>query len=581
VATKRSDPKAIRRRLYEDFPYYAPRALKIRPKDPQPGKGIIPFSLNAAQRIFWEAVEAQLAQSGRVRIIVLKGRQQGLSTLIEGLLYWYVSQRQGMRGMVVAHKSDGTNNLFTMTRRYHDHCPEILRPHTTYSSRKELVFDKLDSSITIGTAGSDGLGRSDTIQFLHASELAFWPKGQAEEIWSGLMDTMPPVDNTYAIVESTAFGNSGVFFDLWQGAKSGLNDFMPVFIPWIIQAEYTTRPPVSFERTFEEDEYAARAEDAYADQPWFTPLTDGQLYWRRMKIGEKGAQKFQQEYPLTDEDAFISSGMQAFAPEHLAKQRESKRELLSQKVLVGDRWEESKAGALKIYAPIEPNEQYVIGVDVGHGVSTSRKNADWSVAQVMDSNKEQVATLRARILPGDYARWLFHLGTLYNEAEICVENAGPGYHVCQRLARDYLYPNFYTEEVFDKVSEQFTTKLGFTTSVKSKPLIINKLRDALAANDIKVNDPDTLDEARTFVITDTGKYEADSSAHDDTIISLALALHVHKGKPAKNQDYELWDPEEGAESDVDGDIGFDDFIASDSYSDMPGPLTEYDGWGQF
>jgi len=307
----------IRRRLYDDFEYYAPRALKIRPKDPQPGKGIVPLKLNTAQQIFQETVRRQKASNGRIRVIVLKGRQQGLSTLIEGMLYWFVSQRQGMRGMVVAHKADSTNALFTMTRRYHDNCPHILKPSTAYSSRKELVFDRLDSSITVGTAGADGLGRGETAQFIHASELAFWPSGKAEEIWSGLMDIMPPVDGTIAIVESTAFGNSGVFYNLWQGAKSGLNEFIPVFIPWIVQEEYTTSAPEGFQRTFEEEEYAARADAAYKDAWWYKPITDGQLYWRRMKIGEKGAQKFQQEYPLDDEEAFVSSGMQAFAPEHV------------------------------------------------------------------------------------------------------------------------------------------------------------------------------------------------------------------------------------------------------------------------
>jgi hypothetical protein len=564
--------KQIRTRLYEDFPYYAPRALKIRPKNPQPGKGIIPLKLNTAQKIFQEMILDQERRTGRIRAIVLKGRQQGLSTVIEGMLYWYISQRQGMRGMVVAHKADGTNNLFTMTRRYHDNVPAVLKPSTTYSSRRELVFDKLDSSITVGTAGSDGLGRSDTIQFLHASELAFWPKGQVEEIWSGLMDTMPPVDHTYAIVESTAFGNSGTFFDLWQSAKQGLNEFLPIFIPWIVQEEYTMTPPADFERTPDEERYVATAEEAYKDQWWFKPITDGQLWWRRMKIGEKGAQKFQQEYPLTDEEAFVSSGMQAFAPEHVGHQRDTKNPLVAQKVLVGDRWEESKAGALKIYKPHKHGEQYVIGADVGHGVSTSRKDADWSVACVLDETGEQVAVMRARVLPGDYARWLYHLGQFYNEAEICVENAGPGFHVCQRLSRDYLYPNFYTEEVFDKVAEQFTTKLGFTTSVKSKPMIINKLRDAVAADDIKVNDPDTLDEMRTFVVTDTGKYEADAGAHDDTIIALALALHIHKGEAVKSTEVPLWDMEEGLEPDDGGDI-FDDVLSiRDFESD-----TEYDG----
>jgi hypothetical protein len=564
----------IRRRFYNDFDYYAPRALKIRPKEPLPGKGIIPLKLNTAQQIFYGTLQRQLAAQDRVRVIVLKGRQQGMSTLIEAMMYWYVSQRQGMRGMVVAHKSDSTNALFTMTRRYHDHCPDILKPSTTYSSRKELVFDRLDSSITVGTAGADGLGRGETAQFVHASELAFWPSGKSAEIWSGLMDIMPPTPGTFAIVESTAFGNSGVFHDLWQGAKSGLNEFTPVFIPWIVQEEYVMRPPLDFERTFEEDKYAEKAEAAYGDMWWYKPITDAQLYWRRMKIGEKGGQKFQQEYPLDDEEAFISSGMQAFAPEHVGRLRDTRKPVISTKILVGDRWEESKAGALKIFKPHKYNENYCIGVDVGHGVSTSRRDADWSVAQVLDESCEQVAIIRARILPGDFARWIYHLGMFYNEAEICVENAGPGYHVCQRLARDYLYPNFYTEEVFDKVSEQMTTKLGFTTSVKSKPMVVNKLRDAVANSKITVNDLDTLDEMRTFIVTETGKYEADAGSHDDTIIGLALALHIHKGAEVAVESCDLWDVEVGLDPGADGDI-FTDMMPAEAYFD---DSVDSDGW---
>jgi hypothetical protein len=162
----------------------------------------------------------------------------------------------------------------------------------------------------------------------------------------------------------------------------------------------------------------------------------------------------------------------------------------------------------------------------------------------------------------------------YNEAEICVENAGPGYHVCQRLARDYLYPNFYTEEVFDKVSEQMTTKLGFTTSVKSKPMVVNKLRDAVANSKITVNDLDTLDEMRTFIVTETGKYEADAGSHDDTIIGLALALHIHKGAEVAVESCDLWDVEVGLDPGADGDI-FTDMMPAEAYFD---DSVDSDGW---
>src|SRR5690242_2391437 len=149
----------VRRRLYEDFPYYAENALKIRTKpDPVTGKSdILPFVLNEAQRRLQEMVDRQLATRGYVRIVILKGRQMGLSTHVGGWLYSWVSQRKAQKALVVAHKGDSTRTLFDMTRRFHDQMPEILKPHTKYSNRWELVFDKLESSYLVVTAGGDSI----------------------------------------------------------------------------------------------------------------------------------------------------------------------------------------------------------------------------------------------------------------------------------------------------------------------------------------------------------------------------------------------------------------------------------------
>lgn len=573
---ERSELRALLGKFREDFELYAPRVLRIRPKEPEPGKGIVPLHFNRAQRILLEAVLRQLNTRGYVRAVVLKGRQQGLSTLIQALEYWWVSQRKGMRGIVVAHDKPSATTLFQMSRRYHNHCPEYLRPHTQYSSKTELVFNKLDSSIYVGTAGGDGLGRGDTIQFLHASELAFWPATTAEEVWSGLTDTLPPVKGSFAFAESTAFGNTGKFYELWQQAKTGLNEYEAVFIPWIVQSEYQLKPPEGFERTYLEEEYAEKANKLYADRDWYAPLTDEQLYWRRMKIGEKGAAKFQQEYPLDDDEAFQSTGMSAFAGEHLAYHREKRQEAIASKLLVGDRWENHRNGSLKIFKEIDPGMEYTIGADVGAGISTSRKNADWSVAQVLDENKEQVAVLRLRILPGDFAFQLGKLGELYNDAFIAVENNQHGYHTCQRLYKDYQYANFYREEVLDKITNEMTTRLGFTTSSKTKPLVVNKLRDEIANTvlgkaGIKVNDLTTLDEMRTFVIDTGGKFSADTGYFDDTVMALAIANHAHRGAPEyfDSASYRI-DPEKGGADDQHVDIH--------SYSDLPAVAEGHDSF---
>ena len=175
------DPKLkqIRKRLYSDFPFYAQSALKIRTKSGE----VAPLALNPAQEILDEAVQKQLQTDKKIRVIILKARQQGLSTYVGGYLYFSVSQQKARKALVITHHADSTRALFDMTKRYHQHCPEILQPHTKYSSRRELSFDVLDSSYVVATAGGDSVGRGETLTHVHASELAFWPKSTAAELY--------------------------------------------------------------------------------------------------------------------------------------------------------------------------------------------------------------------------------------------------------------------------------------------------------------------------------------------------------------------------------------------------------------
>lgn len=143
--------KQVRKKLYSDFPYYAKAALRIRTKAGQ----IEPLLLNPAQTILDDAVSAQMEAEGKIRIIILKARQQGLSTYTGGYLYFSVSQQKARKAMVITHHADSTRALFDMTKRYHENCPEALKPHTKYSSRKEISFDVLDSSFVVATAGGD------------------------------------------------------------------------------------------------------------------------------------------------------------------------------------------------------------------------------------------------------------------------------------------------------------------------------------------------------------------------------------------------------------------------------------------
>ncbi|NJL70240.1 MAG: hypothetical protein HC888_00905 [Candidatus Competibacteraceae bacterium] len=158
----------VRRKLKDDFEYYAAKALKIRTK-----KGdIVPFIINDQQRRLDAIIEEELRTKGQARIILLKARQLGMSTYTAGRMTHRVTNDRGKLAMVVAHDSESTETLFVISQRMYENLPKQIKPTTKYSSKKELFFDKLDSRYIVGTAGSASIGRGATIQYLHCSELA-------------------------------------------------------------------------------------------------------------------------------------------------------------------------------------------------------------------------------------------------------------------------------------------------------------------------------------------------------------------------------------------------------------------------
>jgi hypothetical protein len=283
--------RAIRRKLRDDFPHYAGKCLRIRTK----GGAIEPLSLNHAQQHLHDEAQRQIAETGKVRIVVLKGRQQGISTYIEGRAYWKTTHRRGYRTYILTHNAKATDNLLKMARRYHEHCPSLVRPVT--ASPVNLNFPRLDSDYSIGTAGTEGAGRSETVQFFHGSEVAFWENAASHG--AGVLQAVPDEADTEVYFESTACGQGNYFHHVWQQAQAGIGDFWPVFIPWYWQDEYR-RDPVELDE--EEREYAERH-----------GLTPEQMAWRRHKIIQLGDEAlFRQEYPTTPEEAFMSSDDRAF-----------------------------------------------------------------------------------------------------------------------------------------------------------------------------------------------------------------------------------------------------------------------------
>ena len=291
----------------DDFLFYAPRALSIRTKDGQ----IKLLVLNSAQLYIHQRLQSQLRMTGKIRALVIKGRQQGISTYVEGRFFWRTSMDFGKQALILTHLQDSTDALFDMTRRYHDLCPAVLQPRTSAASTKELKFADLDSGFIVATAGSKAIGRGRTIQYFHGSEVAFWPN--ADEHFAGLGQAVPDAAGTEIILESTGNGVGNTFHQLYMAAIKGKGDYEVIFVPWYWQAEYRAAT-AGFEPSTNDTDYGAR----YS-------LTLEQLAWRRKKIdgdfrGDEAL--FDQEYPATAALAFRRvSGNPLIDPEHVVAAR--------------------------------------------------------------------------------------------------------------------------------------------------------------------------------------------------------------------------------------------------------------------
>ena len=210
----------IRRKLKYDFKHYAEKCLRIKSKSGRTE----PFKMNKAQEYVHSRLETQKAQTGKVRALILKGRQQGMSTYVGGRFYHLTSHSFGVKTFILTHERQATQNLFNMTKRYHKNCPELVKPSTGVANANEMVFDVLDSDYKLGTAGTEGVGRSNTIQLFHGSEVAFWPNASTHAV--GVMQAIPDEDNTEVILESTANGLGNFYHEQWKAAEAGVSEYL-------------------------------------------------------------------------------------------------------------------------------------------------------------------------------------------------------------------------------------------------------------------------------------------------------------------------------------------------------------------
>ena len=291
-----SEEKLIK--ILKSLPLFAKNFLIIHDKSGAERK----FELNRAQQYIHERLEAQYQATGKIRALILKGRQQGVSTYVQARYFHKIVTKRGKKAFILTHLSDATRAIFEMTKRYSENLDKDLFPQPDKKNDNTLMYNGIGSGYRVGTAGSAEIGRSMTNQFLHLSEYAFYK--DAARISLGLLQTVAEMSDTEVIKESTANGIDNDFYSDWQEAKNGKSRYQAIFVPWYWQDEYCIED-ASFVPQDEEIEWLERFKD--------NGLKPGHLNWRRIKLQdfkgdyEQKCRKFRQEYPFTDDEAFLSS----------------------------------------------------------------------------------------------------------------------------------------------------------------------------------------------------------------------------------------------------------------------------------
>lgn len=500
---------------------YIEKCLKIKTKSGT----VVPFRLNDAQRKLYAVAKRQQDAGKPVRLIILKARQLGFSTLTEGLIFHACATRKNVNALIVAHREDATANLFRMSKLFYDELPAPVKPMLRASNAQELVFENpsklrserearpgLRSRIRCATAGGRGIGRSDTLQCVHLSEYAFWPDGAdgKASTLAGILQAVPSLPGTMVVIESTANGFED-FKERWDAAVAGENDFEPVFFAWFENPDYSMPVVPGTEWTPEERDLKA----AYQ-------LTDEQLQWRRWCIANNcggSLDMFRQEYPASPGEAFLHSGTGVFDNEQIVLRLERLPSPAGRGEFADGEWTESETGAITLYELPEEGVPYVLGGD------TAGEGSDYFTAIVIDNVSGRIAAkLRQKYSEPEYVRQIYALGRFYNDALVAIETNFSTYPVMK--LQEMEYPNQYSREREDTYTRQMKKSYGFRTDRQSRPRAIANLVEVFSSHPEWFTDRELLEEMLTFCYNEDHRPEALAGKHDDLVMGAAITYAV-------------------------------------------------------
>ena len=517
------------------------------------------------QEILYEVVREEWDEKGQALIIVLKPRQAGITVWVSASMFHRVLFTPNVFLLTVAQNDRTSAHIFKMMWNAYQMLPFWMRPDWLFKEEGRYVeFQRTDEARRLTDPGlgsviqidhaqkMTGVAIGRTIRCFHASEVSRWP--DADVFTSDIEPSMNAKDE-YGVMESTAFGRNGLYYDHWRGSVDGDTGWRAVFIPVYKVRKYSLPIVGEFELTKEEKSFTDRVknEDNFEISPSF-------WNWRRKRlkstIRSTGAPWGHMEsYPITPDEAFQSSGVCAFDRMSLQHQRMTNvckplwvgeislvdplagtvntdgiRETEDDEILPRRKSDNNqlKRDRLHVWEWPEAGENYYVGSDTALGVP----DGDYSVAIVWRAGvgaaaDVQVAEWWGHCPPSDFAKINAALGFWYKNTgstscEIATEYQGPGI-TCGDKLKDMDYPSLYRPMHKDRVSNPFTVYFHWLTNQKTRDVIIATMNEALLAHTVIIRSEDLIDEMFDFGSLG-GRFEGQGN-HDDGCMAGQIGLY--------------------------------------------------------
>lgn len=552
-----TEPEMDRLRFRHDFEYWAWRCVHITDKVTMRE---IPFRLNAPQRRLALELEQMRRRDEPLRLIMLKARQWGGSTLIQVYFAWIqIIHRRGWNSLICAHLKDTSATIRGMYSRllasypeqyWDEECKPEFRPFERMTNTR--IIPGRDCRVTISSSEAQEASRGFDCALAHLSEVAFWkdsalhnPVDLIRSVTSGIL--RKPL--SFVALESTANGTGNFFHREWLRAEAGKSDKHPFFVPWF-EIDIYSEPVGDVEALWQ-------SLDDYERGLWFSEpgvTLEGINWYHHRRREYEDHRSMMAEFPSRPTEAFTATDCSVFAPEAVERLRSS----CSEAPLRGEPYgapgglpsdlsapgfSPSSIGRCEVWTPPRKGASYVAGVDVGGRWA----GADWSVIVVIDihadapdARPEVVAQWRGHI-DHDLLAWkAAALAAWYNSALLIVESnslesegSGEGQYILDRLSGGY--PNLYRRCPTNDCGGR--SRPGFHTNRATKAAMISHLISLVRDGLYIERSSAACDELSQYEQLASGGYAARRGCHDDMLMARALALYA--GVPRHSEGFKL------------------------------------------